>query len=87
MHFLGEVIACFIVFYFFVSIPITWLWILYYRIKCWQVRSCTDRTCKFWQYCNHNEVAKKIDCLNFRIETIARNLDLIEDNLNEKKKQ
>lgn len=68
---------------FIVSMPIAWLWVLYYKFKCWKVDSCADRKCKYWDWCNHNYEERKKDEIELRKQNLMRRYGLIEDDLNE----
>lgn len=66
---------------FIASYPIIWLWVLYHKIKCRKVDSCTNRKCKFWSLCNHNKEERKKDDLEYRKQNLMRHCGLSEDNL------
>lgn len=66
---------------FTASYPIIWLWVLYHKIKCRKADSCTNRKCKFWSLCTHNEEERKKDEMEERKQNLMRHLGLSEDDL------
>ena len=63
------------------SIPLTWMWVFYYRIKCWKVKSCANRKCKYWEWCEHSEVERERDEINL-IKQMLHEWEVVENNLN-----
>lgn len=72
---------------FIVSMPIGWVWVLYYKIKCRKVDLCADRKCKYWDWCNHNDEERKKDEIELRKQNLMRRQGLTEDDLNQESKQ
>lgn len=64
---------------FIVSLPIMWAWVLYHKIKCRKIDSCTNRKCKYWSLCTHNREERKKDDLEFRKQNLMRQRGLSED--------
>ena len=60
MSLLNDIIAYTIIIYI-LSLPVTWVWILYHKIRCRKVNACTKKTCRYWEWCRHNLVQKQID--------------------------
>lgn len=58
-----------------VSMPIAWVWVLYYKIKCRKVSSFADRKCKYWDLCNHNHTERKKDEMELRKQNLLRRYD------------
>ncbi len=71
MEILEDIFSCLLV-VFIASIPIAYVWVLYYRIKCWKVDLCTNRKCKYWEWCNHNYVERKKDEIELRKQNLIR---------------
>ena len=67
------IVAC------FVSIPFIWLWVFYHKIKCRKMEECSNRKCKYWQYCDHNYIERKKDELELRKQMLLRSLGLTEE--------
>lgn len=64
---------------YFVSIPFIWLWVLYHKIKCRKMEECSNRKCKYWQYCDHNYIERKKDELKLRKQMLLHSLGLTEE--------
>ena len=71
MEILEDIFSCLLVI-FIASIPIAYLWVLYYKIKCRKVDSCADRKCKYWEWCSHNYVERKKDEIELRKQNLMR---------------
>ena len=63
---------------YFVSIPFIWIWVFYHKIE-----NCSDRKCKYWEYCNHNYVERKKDEIELRKQMLLHSLGLTEEALDE----
>ena len=63
----------------FVSFPLIWAWVFYHTIKCWKIEECSNRKCKYWQYCEHNYVERKKDEIELRKQILLHNLGFMED--------
>lgn len=68
---------------YFVSIPFIWIWVFYHKIKCRKIENCSDRKCKYWEYCNHNYVERKKDEIELRKQMLLHSLGLTEEALDE----
>ena len=68
----------------FASIPFIWIGIFYYKIRCRKVEGCSNRKCKYWQYCKHNYVERKKDELESRRQMLLYSLRLMEEELEHK---
>lgn len=66
---------------YFVSIPFIWIWVFYYKIKCRKIEGCSNRKCKYWQYCEHNYLEHKKDELELRKQMLLHSLGLTEEEL------
>ena len=69
---------------FIASMPIAYMWGLYYKIKCRKVDSCADRKCRYWEWCTHNYAKRKKDKIELRKQNLMCRYGLTEDDLNEK---
>ena len=65
---------------YFVSIPFIWAWVFYHKIKCRKKAECSNRKCKYWQYCEHNYVERKKDELELRKQMLLHSLGLLKKN-------
>lgn len=83
MDFIADFFGWLIVAYF-VSIPFMWLWVFYHKIKCRKKEECSNRKCKYWQYCEHNYVERKKDELELRKQMLLHSLGLTEEELDKK---
>lgn len=63
----------------FVSIPFIWAWVFYHKIKCRKIEECSNRNCKYWQFCEHNYVERKKDELELRKQMLLHSLGLPEE--------
>lgn len=52
---------------FIISIPLMWIGVLYFKIKCRKVTTCKKRKCLCWDMCTHNEEERKKRNLELRI--------------------
>lgn len=68
---------------YFASIPFIWIWVFYHKIKCRKTEDCSNRKCKYWQYCEHNYVERKKDELELRKQMLLHSLGLTEEELDE----
>lgn len=66
---------------YFASIPFIWMWVFYHKIKCRKINKCSNRKCKYWQYCRHNYVERKKDELELRRQILLHRLGLEEEEL------
>lgn len=66
---------------FIVSLPIMWLGILYYMIKCRKVESCANRKCKFWSMCSHTSEDQRRYEIELRVRNLMYHCGLSEDDL------
>ena len=82
MDFIAEFFGWLIIAYF-VSIPFIWAWVFYHKIKCRKTEECSNRKCKYWQYCEHNYVERKKDELELRKQMLLHSLGLTEEDLDE----
>lgn len=80
MKLLEEIFSWVLVVYI-ASIPMIWLWVLYYKVKCWKVNSCANRKCKFWQWCSHNKKERKKDEFELRRQWLMRRYGLSDNDL------
>lgn len=64
---------------YFVSIPFIWAWVFYHKIKCRKIEECSNRNCKYWQFCGHNYVERKKDELELRKQMLLHSLGLPEE--------
>ncbi|GEM_PF-5103633 len=64
---------------YFVSIPFIWAWVFYHKIKCRKIEECSNRNCKYWQFCEHNYVERKKDELELRKQMLLHSLGLPEE--------
>ena len=80
MDFIAEFFGWVIIVYF-VSIPFIWAWVFYHKIKCRKIEECSNRKCKYWQYCEHNYVERKKDEFELRKQMLLHNLGLKEEDL------
>lgn len=63
-----------------ISIPLMWIGVLYFKIKCRKVAACKRRKCLYWDMCTHNEEERKKRNLELRIYNAYLHHDLsIED--------
>ena len=69
---------------FILSIPITWVWVFYHKIKCRNAQSCANRKCKFWGLCIHNYAERKKDEIELRRKMLLYGLGLPEEDSGEK---
>ena len=83
MDFIAEFFGWVIIAYF-VSIPFIWAWVFYHKIKCRKIEECSNRKCKYWQYCEHNYVERKKDEIELRKQMLLHRLGLTEEELEEK---
>lgn len=83
MNFIISFFEWFVIAYF-VSIPFIWIWVFYHKIKCWKIEKCSNRQCKYWQYCEHNYVERKKEELELRKQMLLHSLGLMEEELDEK---
>lgn len=67
-----------------VSLPVVWAWVFYHKIKCRKKEECSNRKCKYWQYCQHNYVERKKDEIELRKQMLLHSLGLTEEELDEK---
>ena len=80
MDFIAEFFGWVMIVYF-VSIPFIWAWVFYHKIKCRKIEECSNRKCKYWQYCEHNYVERKKDEFELRKQMLLHNLGLKEEDL------
>ena len=80
MEFIANVFGWLAVAYF-VSIPFIWIWVFYHKIKCRKLEGCSNRNCKYWQYCEHNHLERKKDELELRRQMLLHGLGLTEEEL------
>lgn len=66
---------------YFVSIPFIWIWVFYHKIKCRKIEGCSNRKCKYWQYCEHNYLEREKDELELRKQILLHSLRLKEKDL------
>ena len=66
---------------YFASIPFIWVWVFYYKIKCRKMEECSNRKCKYWEYCEHNYVERKKDELELRKQMLLHSLGITEEEL------
>lgn len=64
---------------YFVSIPFIWLWVFYHKTKCRKMEECSNRKCKYWQYCDHNYIERKKYELELRKQMLLHSLGLTEE--------
>ena len=83
MNFISNCIGVLVIVYF-VSIPFMWAWVFYHKIKCRKKEDCSNRKCKYWEYCEHNYVERKKELLELRKQMLLHNLGLTEEELDEK---
>ncbi len=69
---------------FILFIPVVQVWEIYHKIKCRKVQSCTNRKCKYWIWCSHNDIEREKDELELRKQVMMDKLGLTEDDLNKK---
>lgn len=81
MNLLNDIIAWTVIIYI-LSFPVIWVWILYHKVKCWKVNTCTKKTCRYWEWCNHNRVQKQIDAIELRIQMMLNSVSLTKSDLN-----
>ena len=63
---------------YYVSIPFIWTWVFYHKNKCRKKEECSNRKCKYWQYCRHNYVERKKDELELRKQMLLYSLGFTE---------
>ncbi len=80
MDFIADFFGWVIIAYF-VSIPFMWVWVFYHKIKCRKMEECSNRKCKYWEYCEHNYVERKKDELELRKQMLLHSLGLTEEDL------
>ena len=78
MDFIADFFGCLIAAYF-ILIPFIWLWVFYHKIKCRKLEECSNRKCKYWQYCDHNYIERKKDELELRKQMLLHSLGLTEE--------
>ena len=78
MDFIAEFFGWVIIAYF-VSILFIWAWVFYHKIKCRKIEECSNRKCKYWQYCEHNYVERKKDEFELRKQSLLHSLGLTEE--------
>ena len=83
MNFIANVFGWLVMLYF-ASIPFIWAWVFYHKIKCRKMEKCSNRKCKFWQYCGHNYVERKKDEIELRKQILLHRLGLTEEELEKK---
>ena len=64
---------------YFVLFPFIWLWVFYHKIKCRKMEECSNRKCKYWQYCDHNYIERKKEELALRKQMLLHSLGLTEE--------
>lgn len=53
------------------------------RIEFVLQKKCSNRKCKYWQYCGHNYAERKKDELELRKQMLLHSLELTKEKLNE----
>lgn len=82
MNFIANFFGLLVIVYL-VSLPFIWVWVFYHKIKCRKKEECSNRKCKYWQYCEYNYVERKKEELEYRKQALLRNLGLTEEELDE----
>ena len=78
MEVLGTVMSWLIV-AFFIWMLVTWIWVFYHKIKCRKVENCTNRKCRYWQWCNHNYIERKKDEIEWRKQLLIAHFGMPEE--------
>ncbi len=83
MDIIANLFGWFVIAYF-ASIPFIWAWVFYHKIKCRKIKECSNRQCKYWQYCKHNYVERKKEEIELRKQILLHSLGLTEKELDKK---